>query len=285
MKNKIYLSIIMFFSFNILANDINEDSTNNENNVENQEFLKKDSFKFSETKNNLFNKIDNYLDFKSDICLLNSSYFAETKNLNKYSSLKSDNKFIGKYLSLNNYLGYKIKKDQSIGLRFGAANFGAGNLIQYDITLSLEYIKKFLSIKSFYIEGECGLGFYFKKNSNDKLKIIQNAVEKLEMETFTEKIFVNILFSFYWNFIGLSIGGPIALKFLSSKGDLDDKIEKIVNIVSLALSDTGNSNKDVHDYLKDKINSNFINFLDFLNIRLSLNYLDLVKFILQKVQK
>jgi len=275
-----YSFIIFILAFKIYSVDLDKKDQNIENILDDQ-----DNFKKSKTNNEIFNRIYSKLFVKTDLCLLNSSYFAETKNLSKYSSLKLDKPLIGKYLSFNNFIGYKIKQDQVIGLRYGMPGFAAGNLVQHDFMLALSYNRLLFSKKFFSIEGEIGIGFYLSQTKNEKLKKIIDVVKSNDMEVFTEKIFLNIIFTFYWNFIGISIGGPIALKFLGPKQDLEDKIEKLINLLSLELSDTNKNKKDEYNYIKSKINSDFISLLDFLNIRLSLDIMDLTKFILQKTQK
>lgn len=276
----LHFIIASIMIFNINSFDLNKEDNKDEITTNDQE-----NFKTSKTNNEMFNKIDSKLFAKIDCSILNSSYFAEVKNLGKYNSLKLDKLLISKYLSINNFIGYKFQKNQSIGLRYGLAGFTAGNLVQYDAMFAISYNALLFAKKSFSIEGEMGVGFYLLESSNDKLKKIIDVVKSNEMEVFTERLFINLIFSFYWNFIGISIGGPIALKFLNSKQDLEDKIEKLINLLSLELSDANKNKKDEYDYIKSKINSDFISLLDFLNIRLSLNIMDLTKFILQKKGK
>ena len=279
-----YFIILLFINFNIVS-DNTDDYINDGSNIENQENEKKYNFRFSTTKNELFNKVDSKLFAKIDFCLLNSAYISEIKSLGKYSSLKLDKPLIDKYLSFNNFIGFKIKKDKSIGIRFGSAGFGAGNLIQYNLVAGLSCNLVFFTKKSFSMDCELGVGFYFLESKNEKLKRIIDVVHKNNIEVFTDRIFINVIYSFYWNFIGISIGGPIALKFLNANTEKIDIVQRLISAFDLALSDDLANKKQECDYLIDKLSSRFISFLDFLNIRLSLNIMDLTKFILQKTNK
>ena len=244
------------------------------------------NFRTSETNNETFNKIYNKLFCKFDFSVLNSSYISQTKELGKYNTLKLDKPLIEKYLAFSCFLGYKFKKIHSIGLRFGNAGFCAGNIIQYNLMLAFTYNGTVFSKKSFFIECEIGFGFYFLESKNEILRTIIDYVKKRNISLSSERLFVNLLFSFHWKFLGISFGGPISLRFLSDKNDLEDKIERFINIANMEIRETfGLAGGEIHRYVKNKIKSDAEGLLDFLNIRLSFNIMDFTKFIIERTQK